>query len=106
MKFTGTFFLPVLFLLVGSFGFAQTEAEFKVEDHYNKQEVEIEMRDGIKLHTTIYAPKDTSKEYPIIMNRTPYSARPYGEDQFRSLIGPNRHLMDCLLYTSPSPRDS
>ncbi len=94
MKFTRNFFLPVLFLLVSSIGFAQTANEFKVEDHYNKREVEIPMRDGIKLHTTIYSPKDTSKEYPILMTRTPYSARPYGEDQFRSLIGPNRHLME------------
>lgn len=64
-----------------------------VEDNYNKQEVDIEMRDGIKLHTTIYSPKDTSKEYPIIMQRTPYSSRPYGEENYRKQIGPNIHLM-------------
>ena len=51
------------------------------------------MRDGTKLHTTIYSPKDTSQEYPILMQRTPYSSRPYGEDQFRSKIGPNEILM-------------
>lgn len=51
------------------------------------------MRDGVKLHTTIYTPRDTSKKYPIIMQRTPYSSRPYGKDQFRSLIGPNEFLM-------------
>ncbi|HSP11106.1 MAG TPA: CocE/NonD family hydrolase [Salegentibacter sp.] len=72
---------------------AQTE-EFKVKEHYNKTEVTIPMRDGVKLHTTIYSPKDTSKEYPILMQRTPYSSRPYGEDQFRSLIGPNKFLME------------
>ncbi len=72
--------------------FAQDD--FEVKEHYNKQEVEIEMRDGIKLHTTIYSPKDTSQEYPIIMQRTPYSSQPYGEDQFRSLIGPNKTLME------------
>ncbi|WP_420321676.1 CocE/NonD family hydrolase [Flagellimonas sp.] len=64
-----------------------------VEDHYDKQEVDIEMRDGVKLHTTIYSPKDTSQEYPILMQRTPYSSRPYGEDNFRTQIGPNIHLM-------------
>lgn len=64
-----------------------------VKDNYNKQEVTIEMRDGIKLHTTIYSPKDKSKTYPILMMRTPYSCRPYGEDAFRSKIGPNVHLM-------------
>ena len=93
MKFTRTFFLPVLFLLVGIPGFAQAEAEFKVEEHYNKQEVVISMRDGINLHTTIFSPKDTSREYPILMTRTPYSSRPYGKDQFRSQLGPNEDLM-------------
>jgi len=64
-----------------------------VQDNYDKQEVTIEMRDGIKLHTTIYSPKDKSQKYPILMMRTPYSCRPYGEDKFRKKIGPNTHLM-------------
>ena len=64
-----------------------------VADNYNKKEVAITMRDGAKLHTTIYSPKDSSREYPIIMQRTPYSSRPYGENQFKKQIGPNIHLM-------------
>ena len=36
-----------------------------VLDNYTKQEVDIAMRDGTKLHTTIYTPKDNSKKYPI-----------------------------------------
>ncbi|WP_203296391.1 CocE/NonD family hydrolase [Luteirhabdus pelagi] len=64
-----------------------------VRDNYDKTETYITMRDGVRLFTTIYAPKDTSKEYPIIMQRTPYSCKPYGEDQFRSKIGPNEFMM-------------
>ncbi|MFD1064301.1 CocE/NonD family hydrolase [Winogradskyella litorisediminis] len=64
------------------------------KDNYNKQEVMIAMRDGIKLHTTIYSPKDTSKTYPILMMRTPYSCRPYGENEFKSKLGPNKYLME------------
>ena len=64
-----------------------------VKDNYDKQEVTISMRDGIKLHTTIYSPKDKSKTYPILMIRTPYSSRPYGKDTYREKIGPNVHLM-------------
>ncbi len=64
-----------------------------VQDNYSKKEVDIEMRDGTSLHTTIYTPKDTSKEYPILMQRTPYSSRPYGEGNFRKQIGPNINLM-------------
>lgn len=68
-------------------------SETYVSDNYTKKEVDIEMRDGITLHTTIYTPKDTSKEYPILMQRTPYSSRPYGEGEFKTQIGPNIHLM-------------
>lgn len=68
--------------------------EFKVEEHYDKQEVTIAMRDGIKLHTTIYSPKDTSQEYPILLQRTPYSCAPYGPDAFRRNIGPNSTMME------------
>ncbi len=69
------------------------ENTYSVKNNYNKQEIDILMRDGIKLHTTIYTPKDTSKQYPILMQRTPYSSNPYGEDQYRSKIGPNEFLM-------------
>jgi len=67
--------------------------ENSVKDNYNKTETYITMRDGIRLFTTIYSPKDTSQKYPILFQRTPYSCRPYGEDQFRSKIGPNEFLM-------------
>ncbi len=72
---------------------AEKQPDTYVQDNYNKQEVDIEMRDGIKLHTTIYTPKDQSKTYPILMQRTPYSSRPYGDGKFREKIGPNVHLM-------------
>ncbi|MFD0799335.1 CocE/NonD family hydrolase [Maribacter chungangensis] len=68
-------------------------SETYVSDNYSKQEVKIKMRDGVHLHTTIYTPKDTSKEYPIIMQRTPYSSAPYGKGEFKKQIGPNIHLM-------------
>ena len=68
-------------------------SETYVQDHYTKKEVDIPMRDGVTLHTTIYSPKDTSKKYPIIMQRTPYSSQPYGEGNFKNRIAPNVHMM-------------
>lgn len=65
-----------------------------VKDHYTKTETYITMRDSVKLFTTIYAPKDTSKKYPILLQRTPYSVRPYDADTYRRTIGPNKHLME------------
>ena len=90
--FKKSIFLVFLFLVTAPV-LAQTESEFDVAANYSKREVDIVMRDGTKLHTTIYAPKDTSQKYPILMSRTPYSSRPYGEGQYRSKIGPNEYLM-------------
>jgi putative CocE/NonD family hydrolase len=54
----------------------------------------VPMRDEVKLFTSIYIPKDISaaKKYPILLNRTPYSVAPYGEDQFKLSLGPSMHF--------------
>ncbi len=61
-----------------------------VQEHYTKREVRIAMRDGVKLFTSIYVPKDTSRTYPVMMQRTPYSVAPYGPDKFKWGLGPSR----------------
>ncbi|HVO74573.1 MAG TPA: CocE/NonD family hydrolase [Ignavibacteriaceae bacterium] len=53
-----------------------------LEENYIKKEYRIPMRDGVKLFTAVYSPKDTSVKYPIIIWRTPYSVGPYGEDKY------------------------
>ncbi|HEY2460840.1 MAG TPA: CocE/NonD family hydrolase [Candidatus Acidoferrum sp.] len=65
---------------------ATPEAEIKA--HYTKYEVLIPMRDGVKLFTSIYTPKDTSQTYPFLITRTPYSVGPYGADQYPKRLGP------------------
>ncbi len=58
-----------------------------VLDNYTKTSVSIAMRDGVKLYTTVYAPKENiptttfgnSLTHPILLNRTPYTVAPYGE---------------------------
>src|SRR5436309_949288 len=62
---------------------------FDLKEHYTKYEAYIPMRDGKKLFTSIYVPKDTSHPYPFLMTRTPYSVSPYGVDQFRRRLGPS-----------------
>lgn len=93
MKLIKIPFLLLFFMMFSMPALAQVEEQFDVSENYTKWEVDIPMRDGIKLHTTVYSPKDTSREYPILMTRTPYSSKPYGEGQFRSKIGPNEFLM-------------
>jgi putative CocE/NonD family hydrolase len=47
------------------------------------------MRDGVKLFTAIYTPKDQSQQYPIMLYRTPYSVAPYGLNEYRTTLGPS-----------------
>lgn len=67
----------------------QTELAAYIKANYTKREVMVPVRDGVKLFTSIYEPKDRSQKYPILLNRTPYSVRPYGPDEFRATLGPN-----------------
>jgi putative CocE/NonD family hydrolase len=39
---------------------------------FTKTDAMIAARDGVKLHTEIYSPRDSSKPLPIIFERTPY----------------------------------
>ena len=98
-KITLRFFL-LFFLSLSFFSCNKTinslfkeDPDTYVKDHYNKKEVTITMRDSIKLHTTIYSPKNKNITYPIILQRTPYSCRPYGEKEYKKNISPNIHLM-------------
>jgi putative CocE/NonD family hydrolase len=54
----------------------------ELKGKYNKQEVYITMRDGVKLFTSIYTPKDTTGTNPILLNRTPYDIEPGGPEGY------------------------
>ncbi|MBI2481706.1 MAG: CocE/NonD family hydrolase [Planctomycetia bacterium] len=58
-----------------------------VKAHYTKYEYRISMRDGCKLFTSVYVPKDDSTTYPILLKRTPYGLKPYGADQYPGSLG-------------------
>jgi putative CocE/NonD family hydrolase len=91
--------IPILlFVLSGLASFAQgtpqlTQPQRELADyiksHYLKREVMIPMRDGVKLFTSIYEPKDTKQRYPFMFDRTCYSVPPYGPDKFRTSLGPD-----------------
>ncbi len=87
-----TRFIACFFILYGSNLFAQTNTNY-VKDNYTKIDTTISMRDGIKLYTVIFIPKDSSRQYPILMQRTPYSSFPYGSLNYPSAIMPDT-LMD------------
>ncbi len=63
---------------------AGAEAADSVRARYTKYEYRIPMRDGVKLFTSVYVPKDAGpdRRYPILLNRTPYGVAPYGSDAY------------------------
>lgn len=50
------------------------------------------MRDGVKLFTAVYVPKDSSQLFPFLVFRTPYGVAPNGPDQFPARLGPNEEF--------------
>ncbi len=67
---------------------AATAADFDVKSNYEKTEYQIAMRDGVKLHTAVYAPRFYTGTLPILLTRTPYGSWPYGPNEYPTHLGP------------------
>ncbi len=70
---------------------AQQADSLFVASNYDKAEYFIEMRDGIKLYTIVYTPKDQSKTYPMLMNRTCYNVQGFNDFKLRA---PSPYLIE------------
>ena len=87
---------PLLIMSLLSVGFAPRSAAQAVSDsafirdNYIKFEYRIPMRDGVRLFTSVYIPKDTTALHPIMLTRTPYSVAPYGPEKYIQSPGPFR----------------
>lgn len=83
-------FLVFLMVFITTPIFAQQDS--LTSKDYSKSQYDIEMRDGTKLHTVVYTPKNNSEEYPILIKRTPYSCRPYEEGRIPEQIISNPYM--------------
>lgn len=82
--------LIFIFFILAFDAFAQQKDDsVYIREHYTKVERYIPMRDGVKLFTSIYIPKDDSHKYPFLINRTPYTVAPYGENTYKATLGPD-----------------
>jgi hypothetical protein len=92
--------LPAFVLFVSTFAASHAQqpaqnppAEDFVHAHYTKYEFRIPMRDGKRLFTAVYVPKDAAGgPYPLLMDRTPYDVGPYGEDKYPPHLGPSEEF--------------
>ena len=84
------FSMMFMFIVIVCFtkSYAESRAEY-IRANYTKFEYRIPMRDGARLFTAVYMPTDTSKNYPVLMLRTPYSVGPYDADRYKSGLGPS-----------------
>ncbi len=94
----GSFFAALALILalgVSAFGQGRGESDLArrqleyTRAHYTKFDYRVPMRDGVRLFTSVYVPKDKSQAWPILMERTPYSVAPYGADNYPPVIGPS-----------------
>ncbi|MEP6755877.1 MAG: CocE/NonD family hydrolase [Chthonomonadales bacterium] len=83
--------IAVMILAVALKGNAQLAP---ISERYVKYELYIPMRDGVRLFSNVYIPIDRTKTYPIMLNRSPYSASPYGPTAIRGSLGPSNHFSD------------
>ena len=85
--FTTNLAILIMMMAFSSSSFSQYSIE-GLKQKYDKQEVYITMRDGVRLFTSIYTPKNTSVTHPVLLNRTPYNIEPGGPDNFRFNLVP------------------
>jgi len=70
--------------------FGDPAAADSIRAHYRKIVANIPMRDGVKLRTHLFVPRDSTKSYPFLMYRTPYGIEPYEADKYPVFVGPGR----------------
>lgn len=78
---------PALFVL--SSLLLQGQGVDYIRQHYSKFDYDIPMRDGVHLFTSVYMPENMEGNLPILLIRTPYSVRPYGENEYPKTLGPS-----------------
>ncbi|QJR79315.1 CocE/NonD family hydrolase [Alteromonas pelagimontana] len=93
VKIAGQWLLAFAIITLSAFSAAAESQDKRAEyirSHYAKYEYHIPMRDGKKLFTSVYIPYDSSKKYPMLMQRTPYRVAPYGTSDYKTRLGPSQ----------------
>ncbi|MBM3921608.1 MAG: CocE/NonD family hydrolase [Sphingomonadales bacterium] len=83
--------LSLIFLSVSLYAQSINQDSLYMRTHYTKAEYRVRMRDGVHLFLLVYTPKDTTKKYPVLLNRTCYNASSYGD--FNTYNHPSRYLV-------------
>jgi putative CocE/NonD family hydrolase len=79
-------------------------ADLDVKSNYVKTEYRIAMRDGVKLYTAVYAPRDSTGALPILITRTPYGSWPYGASEYPQHLGPPGFAEEKFIFAYQDAR--
>jgi putative CocE/NonD family hydrolase len=90
----GPRFLALALVAVASSAAYSQQPSPQVKDTYRKIEYMIPMRDGRKLYTSVYVPRNKPGKHPILMQRTPYSAGPYGPEAYRGSFSGSKKMQE------------
>jgi uncharacterized protein len=82
LKVKSSIQLALLYIITAFPEYSYSLSAAVSKQRYDKQEVYITMRDGVRLFTSIYTPKNNSVKHPVLLNRTPYDIEPGGPDDF------------------------
>ncbi|HSL89810.1 MAG TPA: CocE/NonD family hydrolase, partial [Ignavibacteriaceae bacterium] len=89
-----TFIIMVISTIIFFNSCSQTDSETDyLKTNYDKTEYRIPMRDGVKLYTIVFTPKNKSEEYPILLMRTPYNVTPFIGNEIRRIIIPSKSMI-------------
>lgn len=107
----GAALLPLVLLLRGAGALAAQPAgggdSAYIAEHYVRREERIPMRDGARLFTVVYLPRDASprRRYPVLFQRTPFSVGPYGPGAAPRTLGPSPFaLRDGYIFVDQEVR--
>jgi putative CocE/NonD family hydrolase len=87
----------LIFVVIAS-SILLSQGKYNAKAHYDKAEYMVAMRDGVKLYTQVYTPKEKTQKYPIILFRTPYSVRYYGPKQFRRVFFNEAYTQEGFIF--------
>ena len=84
---------------------AQQDSAF-IRNNYVKTQVQISMRDGVKLFANVYSPKDASptNQYPIVLQRTCYDVAPYGKDEYPNKLYSHYMMREKFIFVGQDVR--
>ncbi|MGB8322735.1 MAG: CocE/NonD family hydrolase, partial [Candidatus Acidiferrum sp.] len=96
--------ISVAFLLVVTFAVStsaqeeQSSSRPNLPELFEKKEVMIPMRDGVKLHTEIYTPRSSQGALPIFIERSPYGVADAGKGHSSLLYRYSEMFADGYIF--------